>query len=369
MMGLGTMTKGPFAFTFPLIPIITYLYIYRDKKILASSSFLFGLMFFFIILLPWSLLILKYHPKFALIAFQETIGRIATGFAHERPFFYYFKNMGGILFPWIFFLPFSLMIALSNKLKHWRKENVFLLLWFLGNLLFLSLSRSKRDFYLLPVIPGIALLTGATWEAIWQWAGEKISYSSVIIQRICFVVGVFFIGISFVIGSPFPFNIPGSHFPKTAPFLLFAGISLLLVTGIKRFFPLLSTHKISLDILIVITLACHYLYFIYTVPIRNVYDSGKHFYILISKSINPLEPLAYCGSYENYTFSFYAHRPVTTLRKKEDVYTFMSAKEKRYLVLTERNLKKLTEMPWKIKLKSGYSEHRSWGGYLLMCNQ
>lgn len=369
MMGLGTMTKGPFAFTFPLIPIIAYLCIYRDKKILISRSFLFGLIFFFIIMFPWLFLILKAHPKFALIVIQETIGRVATGFAHKRPFYYYFENMGGILFPWIFFLPFSIVIALSKKLEHWKKGNVFLILWFLGNIIFLSLSKSKRDFYLLPVTPGIALLIGATWEVIWHWAGEKIGYAPTIVQRICFGAGAVLIGISFATGDPFSFNIPGTHFPHTAPFLLFAGMSLLLVAGTKRFFPLLSTHKISLTTLIVLTLTCYYLYFTYTVPLRNVNDSGKHFYILASRMIDPLEPLAYCGSYENYTFSFYANRPVITLSKKEDVYTFMSSQEKRYLVLTERNFKKFPEITWKVKLKSKYSEHRSWGGYLLLVNQ
>ncbi|KPJ58669.1 MAG: hypothetical protein AMJ42_02880, partial [Deltaproteobacteria bacterium DG_8] len=94
-----------------------------------------------------------------------------------------------------------------------------------------------------------------------------------------------------------------------------------------------------------------------------------HFYTHVSKLINPLSSLAYFGSYDNYTFSFYAHRPVITLSKKEDVHTFMSVQEERYLVLTERNFKKFPEIPWKVKLKSEYSEHRSWGGYLLLCNQ
>jgi len=369
MMGLGTMTKGPFAFTFPLIPIIAYLFIYGEKKILISKPFLFGLIVFFIILLPWSFLILKIHPKFALVVIWETIGRVTTGFAHRRPFYYYFGNIWGMLFPWIFFLPFSIVLALSKRLERWRKENVFLLLWFLGNIIFLSLSKSKRDFYLLPVTPAIALLVGSTWEAIWQWAGEKISYKPVIIQRICLATGVTLTGISFLIGDTFDLNIPSSHFPHTASFLLFAGLSLIIVAGIKRFFPLLSTHKTSLTTLILITLICYFCYFTYTVPIRNIYDSGKHFYIQVSKLITPAAPLAYFGSYGNYTFRFYAKRPVTTLTKQEDVYTFMSAQRKRYLVLSERKFKKFPQVPWNIKLKSKYSEHRSWGGYLLLCNQ
>jgi len=369
MMGLGTMTKGPFAFTFPLIPIIAYLFIYGDQKLLISKPFLFGLIFFFIILLPWSFLILKIHPEFALVAIWETIGRVATGFAHPKPFYYYFDQMSGTLFPWFFFLPFSIGIAFSKRLGYWRKENVFLLLWFLGNIIFLSLSKSKRDFYFLPVIPGFALLTGSTWEVLWQWAGEKTDHISVVVQRICFGVGSTLTGISLIIGDTFAFNIPSSHFPHTSPFLFFAGLSLMIVAGIKRFSPSLSTHKVSLATLIALTLTCYYIHFTYTVPIRNVDDSGKHFYMLVPKLINPLESLAFANIYKNYTFSFYAHRTVITLKNKDEVLTFMSAQGKRYLVLTEKDFKKLPQVPWKLKLKSKYSEHRSSGGYLLLCNQ
>ncbi|MEI6128387.1 MAG: phospholipid carrier-dependent glycosyltransferase [Pseudomonadota bacterium] len=49
MMGLGMMTKGPFAVTFPLIPIIGYLVLNGEKKILLRKSFLSGLFFFFIL--------------------------------------------------------------------------------------------------------------------------------------------------------------------------------------------------------------------------------------------------------------------------------------------------------------------------------
>ena len=369
MMGLGTITKGPFAITFPLIPIISYLCIYRDKKILKSSSFLFGILFFFIILLPWPLLILKTHPHFARVVLEETIGRVTTGFAHQEPFYFYFKNLGTALFPWIFFLPFSIAIVFSTRLAPIRRENTFLLLWFLGNLLFLSLSKSKREFYLLPVTPGFALLMGATWEAFWEWAKGKITYPTLTIQRACFGVGVLLVGISYVAGNPFASNIPGTHFPHASPFLFLIGSNLLLIAAIKRFFPSLSTPPLSLTTLVVLTLVHYYLYFTYTVPLRNAYDSGKHFYLQVSTLLKPSEPLAHLASNENYTFSFYAHRPVITLKEPDQMYQFMSPPEKRYLVVTERALKKAGSLPWKIKWRGEYSEHSSWGGYLLLFNQ
>ena len=39
LMSLGTMTKGPFAFTFPLIPIIAHLFIHNEQKLLHKKVF------------------------------------------------------------------------------------------------------------------------------------------------------------------------------------------------------------------------------------------------------------------------------------------------------------------------------------------
>ncbi|MCX5895012.1 MAG: glycosyltransferase family 39 protein [Proteobacteria bacterium] len=321
-LGLGTLTKGPFAFTFPLIPIVAYLIIYRDKKFLANRSFLFGLIFFFIVLIPWVFLISKDQPRFILIALWETIGRAVLGYVHREPFYFYFEKTGDTLFPWIFFLPFSIWIALSGKLKSWRKENVFLLYWFIGNLLFLSLSRSKRDFYLTPIAPGVALLIGSTWEALWQWAADKLSYSHTAIQRVFFLIGAALCVISFAIGNPFSLNFPGMNFPYAPSLLLFIGIACVVVAGAKRCFPQLSAAAVSLYTIVGLVLVAQYAYLTYTVPFKNAFESAKTFYVHTSNIVKPNEPLAYLGDNEDYTFSFYARRPVITIKDEKDVIYF-----------------------------------------------
>ena len=46
----------------------------------------------------------------------------------------------------------------------------------------------------------------------------------------------------------------------------------------------------------------------------------------------------------------------------------MAAREKRYLVLSEKFLINFPDAPWKVLFKSMYSEHTAWGGYMLVCN-
>jgi len=369
MMGLGTMTKGPFAFTFPLIPILLYLFIYKEYKLLANKYIISGLKYFFIIILPWLAVIIWLFPKFVVVFLWETVAYYAEGYGHRNPFYYYFVVIGPALFPWIFFLPLSLWIAFSDRLRSVRKENVFLILWIFGNLLFLSFSKAKRDFYLTPLAPAVALLIGSTGEEIWNWLGEILPYNKVILHRSCFITGAILAGLAFTAGNPFSVNFPSKRFPDIATFLLFTGLCFMLVSFLKALMPRISIAAASFATLVILVLSSQYLYLTFTVPIKNTYDSGTNFYKALPALVKPDMPLAFFGTYDNYALSFYAHRPVIYLTAKDKVLPYMAAREKRYLVLSEKFLDKFPDVPWKVKFKSMYSEHTSWGGYVLMSNQ
>jgi len=370
LMSLGTMTKGPFAFTFPLIPVIAYLFIYKELGLLRKKSFVSGIKFFFIILLPWVLVIVWLYPKFALVVIGETVARFYTeGYGHIEPFYYYLGAMVTTMFPWIFFLPLSLWVAFSDRLRSVRKENIFLILWIFGNLLFLSFSKAKRDFYLTPLAPAVALLIGSTWEALGEWLKEKLPYNKISLQRFCFIAGALLAGIAFIAGNPFAVNFPGKRLPDVSSFLLFTGLCCMLVSLTRTLMPSVHAAKTALVAIVALVLASQYLYLTFTVPIKNAYDSGACFYKALPELVKPEEPLAFFGTYDNYAMSFYAHRPVIYLTAKDMVLPYMAAREKRYLVLSEKFLDKFPDVPWKVKFKGMYSEHTAWGGYMLVCNQ
>jgi len=369
MVGLGTMTKGPFAFTFPLIPILLYLFMYREHKLLVNKYFISGLKYFFIIILPWIAVIIWLYPKFIAVFLWETVAYYAEGYGHRNPFYYYFVVIGPALFPWIFFLPLSLWTAFSSRMRSVRKENVFLILWIFGNLLFLSFSKAKRDFYLTPLAPAAALLIGSTWESLWDWLRIKLPYNEVNLQRTFFIAGAVLAMISFLTGNPFAINFPGKRFPDIASFLLFTGLCCMIVSLIKTLRPSVPAAKTAFAALVALVIASQYLYLTFTIPIKNTCDSGAHFYTALPALVKTQTPLAFFGTYANYALSFYAHRPVIYLTEKEKVLSYMSAREKRYLVLSERFRTGFPDVPWKVIFKSMYSEHTAWGGYMLVSNQ
>jgi len=290
-------------------------------------------------------------------------------YGHIEPFYYYFTALGPALFPWVFFLPFCLWIAFSDSLRSTRKESVFLVLWIFANLIFLSFSKAKRNFYLTPLAPAVALLIGSTWDALWGWFGEKLNYHKVLPPKLFFIAGAACSFSAFIAGNPFFVNFPGKRFPDISSFLLFIGLCCMTVSLIKYCKPLIPASKTAFASITALVLICHFFYLSFTLPIKNTYDSGTTFYKALPALVSPDMPLAYFGTYDNYALSFYANRPVIYLTAKEKVLPYMAAGKNKYLVLSERSMKYFPAAPWKVIFRGMYSEHASWGGYLLLCNQ
>lgn len=121
--------------------------------------------------------------KFVKIQISEQIvNRILSG-SHIEPFWYYFPLLfTGIFFPWIF--PF-----ISGLVHLWKKRRESgetlrtlrpLLAWFFFTLIFLSLVPGKRQTYIMPALPAMALLTGWHLDKVLKSPGTQARLSSII---------------------------------------------------------------------------------------------------------------------------------------------------------------------------------------------
>lgn len=97
------------------------------------------------------------------ILFKQTVGRMAESWSHQRPWWYYAQYLVLNHLPWALFLPFAAAWA-------WRRGGAAraMLLWFGFGLLFFSLLSGKRERYLLPLAPALALVLGAWLDAAAQ---------------------------------------------------------------------------------------------------------------------------------------------------------------------------------------------------------
>jgi len=90
------------------------------------------------------------------IFWGQTAGRISDSFAHRAAWWYYLPLLPLLLFPWSVFPRFWTGLKDIQKEKSTR----FLAAWLLLTLIAFSLVSGKQAKYLLPCLPGFALLAG-----------------------------------------------------------------------------------------------------------------------------------------------------------------------------------------------------------------
>ena len=153
-IGFGILTKGPVAILLPLIVAIPYAI--RRKRFGALWS-IWGIAACALVVAPWVWAVMQQVPDFlSYVVLTETAARLATSeLKRTGPPWYFLPYLIGGTLAWAFVL-----LPSWRELK--RREHVFfLLLWVLVPFVFFSISQSKRPQYILPLLPGIALLVAA----------------------------------------------------------------------------------------------------------------------------------------------------------------------------------------------------------------
>jgi 4-amino-4-deoxy-L-arabinose transferase-like glycosyltransferase len=90
------------------------------------------------------------------ILWKQNVGRAVESWSHARPFWYYVPYLAGLFFPWVLFLPWAAPSA-------WRQKGLLraMLLWAAIGFVFFSFVSGKRDRYLTPLFPPLAIVVGA----------------------------------------------------------------------------------------------------------------------------------------------------------------------------------------------------------------
>jgi 4-amino-4-deoxy-L-arabinose transferase-like glycosyltransferase len=99
------------------------------------------------------------------ILWQQTAGRITHAFAHRRPWWWYLPLLPIVLFPWSLWPPlWRSLVRLRRKPNQLPVR--FALAWIVPALGILSLISGKQVHYLMPLLPGLALLAAAALPEI-----------------------------------------------------------------------------------------------------------------------------------------------------------------------------------------------------------
>ncbi|OHB59263.1 MAG: hypothetical protein A2173_09925 [Planctomycetes bacterium RBG_13_44_8b] len=158
---LSMLAKGPAPLLLIFPALFLYFAFFREWKLIGKLLPIAGPILFLVIFLPWPIAVFLKQPGAVEVWKNEFLGRAAGEYASgEKPFYYYF----GVMF--VYLLPFSAFIPLaiaSPFYRIWEEKHrtiTYYWLWFVAGIVAMSLCGGKRQHYILPIMPAMAILAG-----------------------------------------------------------------------------------------------------------------------------------------------------------------------------------------------------------------
>jgi 4-amino-4-deoxy-L-arabinose transferase-like glycosyltransferase len=160
-MGFATLAKGLIGIVLPALLLISFMLVRRDWRMILDAKLHLGIPLFLAIILPWVYLINsatdgKWLSEFIYVHHFQ---RYTSGFGHRQPFYYYLTTLPVDFLPWTIFVIPALFTYRDYRDLLADPAKLFLLIWFFAVFLFFSASDTKRDLYLMPLLPAVAIFT------------------------------------------------------------------------------------------------------------------------------------------------------------------------------------------------------------------
>jgi len=158
-MGLATLTKGLIGVVLPALILITFVVARGDRRLLREARLVAGIAIFLLIAAPWFIWVSlatdgQWIKDFV---FVHHLQRYTGGMRHHQPFYYYFTTLPVDILPWTVFVIPALFAYRRCRGLLADPVRLFFALWFLVVFLFFSASDTKRDLYLIPLLPTVAV--------------------------------------------------------------------------------------------------------------------------------------------------------------------------------------------------------------------
>ncbi|MGH9883180.1 MAG: ArnT family glycosyltransferase, partial [Pyrinomonadaceae bacterium] len=166
-VGLSLLAKGLIGIVIPFGVVLLYLVLYRTfGKRWFISSLLWGIPLALAVAAIWYGPVIARHgwPFIQEFFIQHHFARyLSNKYHHPQPIFYYLIVIVPLALPWVVL---TIQGIVNARRWNWRgntpvdRLRVFAFAWILMPLIFFSFSGSKLPGYILPVLPGMALIAG-----------------------------------------------------------------------------------------------------------------------------------------------------------------------------------------------------------------
>ncbi|MFD2787095.1 glycosyltransferase family 39 protein [Hymenobacter rubripertinctus] len=194
-LGLAFLTKGPVGFVLPLMAVVSTYFRAEGEPVQRPFTVhhVLGFGLFVVVGLSWYLYLVAENPAFIrYFLVEHTVERFANAatFNRSKPWWFYLVLAPATSLPWAVALVVrAARTPWASVPQQWRNVLIF---WVLVPLLFFSLSKSKLLLYVLPVFPGVALLTvyylGRCTEALLlKWYVGIVAFFGLLLGLLCLV--------------------------------------------------------------------------------------------------------------------------------------------------------------------------------------
>lgn len=158
-VGLCSLTKGPVALAIIAPPIIGILVLRGEARLPRSRAAWIAIIVAVLIAISWPLAVLAFDHKAWVVWILEMDRKVGRPGAAKQSPMYYLIHWPYYLFPWSV-LAIAAVIGVARSLRQQPRVIQFTWLWFIGNLLIFSLLNSRKEYYLLPAVPALAVIAG-----------------------------------------------------------------------------------------------------------------------------------------------------------------------------------------------------------------
>ena len=335
-MALATLTKGLIGIVLPALLLIAFMIARRDWSLLRAAKLPLGIPLFAAVAGPWFYLASRASEGKWVIDFLYVhhLQRYVVGTGHHQPFYYYLTTFPADFLPWTAFL-IPATAGRSYRLSWNHPQAQFFFLWFAVVLTFFLLSATKRDLYLLPLFPPLALLVANYLNdlAAQDWAGGGLNLWFAVI----------FFGSVALAGLALPIAVwtlrPEFFWLLLPPTIVAASGGLAATALILRRRPApVATSLGAMMLLLTVTAA------FWVFPRLEPFKSHRQFAAEINRRVPAAAPLYV---YEDTTndFNYYARREkIPVLDAPAEIARLRDAGEKSYVLVKERALRKLPAM-------------------------
>src|SRR5215470_8047065 len=166
---LATLTKGPIGLALPGLAILGLIAFHRQWERIREIHVVSGCVVVALVIIPWlGLLHLRGEDQWLRdFIWTHNIQNYALEpIGHVRPFYYYFVNLPPDFLPWTLLVPGALLFYFPWRERLRDPATLALVCWFAAIFIFFSTSKSKIAYYLLPLLPPVALLVGCYLRAL-----------------------------------------------------------------------------------------------------------------------------------------------------------------------------------------------------------